>query len=79
MLETEILAELAAYAEILVRAANSYEPHQVGNYLKELGSLIPRLVQRAIKVLGDDAELTQHAYCYQVVNVRQVLRNGLEL
>ena len=29
--ETEILAKLAAYPEIVLRAANSYEPHQVGN------------------------------------------------
>lgn len=75
--ETEILAKLAAYPEIVVRAANSYEPHQVGNYLKELAALFHGWYNEN-KVLGDDAELTQ-ARLLLSVNVRQVLRNGLEL
>ncbi|WP_256867864.1 DALR anticodon-binding domain-containing protein, partial [Klebsiella pneumoniae] len=75
--ETEILAKLAAYPEILVRAANSYEPHQIGNYLKELAALFHGWYNDN-KVLGDDAELTQ-ARLLLSVNVRQVLRNGLEL
>lgn len=36
--ETEILAKLAAYPDVVLRAANAYEPHQVGNYLKELAA-----------------------------------------
>ncbi len=75
--ESEILAKLAAYPEILVRAANSYEPHQIGNYLKELAALFHGWYNEN-KVLGDDAELTQ-ARLLLSVNVRQVLRNGLEL
>ena len=75
--ETEILAKLAAYPEIVVRAANSYEPHQVGNYLKELAALFHGWYNEN-KVLGDDAELTQ-ARLLLSVNVQQVLRNGLEL
>lgn len=75
--ETEILAKLAAYPEIVVRAANNYEPHQVGNYLKELAALFHGWYNEN-KVLGDDAELTQ-ARLLLSVNVRQVLRNGLEL
>lgn len=75
--ETEILAKLAAYPEIVVRAANSYEPHQIGNYLKELAALFHGWYNDN-KVLGDDAELTQ-ARLLLSVNVRQVLRNGLEL
>ncbi len=75
--ETEVLAKLAAYPEIVVRAANSYEPHQVGNYLKELAALFHGWYNEN-KVLGDDAELTQ-ARLLMSVNVQQVLRNGLEL
>ena len=75
--ETEVLAKLAAYPEIVVRAANSYEPHQVGNYLKELAALFHGWYNEN-KVLGDDAELTQ-ARLLLSVNVQQVLRNGLEL
>ncbi|MDO5542602.1 MAG: arginine--tRNA ligase [Acinetobacter sp.] len=75
--ETEILAKLAAYPEILVRAANSHEPHQVGNYLKELAALFHGWYNEH-KVLNDDAALTQ-ARLLLSVNVQQVLRNGLEL
>lgn len=75
--ETEILAKLAAYPEILVRAANSHEPHQVGNYLKELAALFHGWYNEH-KVLNDDAALTQ-ARLLLSVNVKQVLRNGLEL
>ncbi len=75
--ESEILSKLAAYPEILTRAANSYEPHQVGNYLKELAALFHGWYNEN-KVLGDDAQLTQ-ARLLLSVNVQQVLRNGLEL
>lgn len=75
--EIEILAKLAAYPEILVRAANSHEPHQVGNYLKELAALFHGWYNEH-KVLNDDAALTQ-ARLLLSVNVKQVLRNGLEL
>jgi arginyl-tRNA synthetase len=75
--ETEILAKLAAYPEIVIRAANSYEPHQVGNYLKELAALFHGWYNEH-KVLNNDADLTQ-ARLLLSVNVQQVLRNGLEL
>ncbi len=75
--EAEILAKLAAYPEIVTRAANNYEPHQVGNYLKELAALFHGWYNEH-KVLGDDAELTQ-ARLLLSVNVKQVLKNGLEL
>lgn len=75
--ETEILAKLAAYPEIVIRAANSFEPHQVGNYLKELAALFHGWYNEH-KVLNDDADLTQ-ARLLLSVNVQQVLRNGLEL
>ena len=75
--ETEILAKLAAYPDIIQRAANAYEPHQVGNYLKELAALFHGWYNEH-KVLSDDAALTQ-ARLLLSVNVQQVLRNGLEL
>ena len=75
--EAEILAKLAAYPEVIIRAANNYEPHQVGNYLKELAALFHGWYNEN-KVLGDDAELTQ-ARLLLSANVQQVLRNGLEL
>ncbi|KAA8733680.1 arginine--tRNA ligase [Acinetobacter qingfengensis] len=75
--ETEILAKLAAYPEVIIRAANAYEPHQVGNYLKELAALFHAWYNEN-KVLGDDLELTQ-ARLLLSINVQQVLKNGLTL
>jgi len=75
--ETEILAKLAAYPDAVLRAANAYEPHQVGNYLKELAALFHAWYNEH-KVLSDDAELTQ-ARLLLSINVQQVLHNGLEL
>ncbi|WP_130804035.1 arginine--tRNA ligase [Acinetobacter ihumii] len=75
--ETEILSKLAAYPDIIVRAANAYEPHQIGNYLKELAALFHGWYNEH-KVLNDDAELTQ-ARLLLSMNVQQVLRNGLAL
>lgn len=75
--ETEILAKLAAYPDIVVRAANAYEPHQIGNYLKELAALFHGWYNEH-KVLGDDEALTQ-ARLLLSINVQQVLHNGLEL
>ncbi|MFW1836870.1 DALR anticodon-binding domain-containing protein, partial [Acinetobacter baumannii] len=58
-------------------AANAYEPHQVGNYLKEVAALFHGWYNEH-KDLSDDAELTQ-ARLLLSINVQQVLRNGLEL
>ncbi|WP_151840276.1 arginine--tRNA ligase [Acinetobacter soli] len=76
--ETEILAKLAAYPDILVRAANAYEPHQIGNYLKELAALFHGWYNEH-KVLNDDDQTLTQARLLLSVNVQQVLRNGLEL
>jgi len=75
--ETELLVKLAAYPEIVTRAAEQYEPHQLGNYLKELASLFHGWYNEH-KVLGDDAELTQ-ARLLLSVSVQQVVKNGLLL
>ena len=75
--ETEILAKLAAYPDILIRAASAYEPHQIGNYLKELAALFHGWYNEH-KVLGDDNTLSQ-ARLLLSLNVQQVLANGLEL
>lgn len=75
--ETELLAKLAAYPEIIIRAANAYEPHQVGNYLKELAALFHGWYNDN-KVFSDDVELTQ-ARLLLAANIKQVIKNGLTL
>jgi arginyl-tRNA synthetase len=75
--ETEILAKLAAYPEVVLRAANVLEPHQVGNYLKELAALFHAWYNEN-KVLSDDIALTQ-ARLLLSISLQQVLSNGLAL
>lgn len=75
--ETELLVKLAAYPDIVARAAEQYEPHQLGNYLKELAALFHGWYNEH-KVLGDDAELMQ-ARLLLSVSVQQVVKNGLLL
>ena len=78
--ETEILAKLAAYPEILIRAANSYEPHQIGNYLKELASLFHGwYAQEDVKILDEHHIEISQARLLLSINVQQVLGNGLTL
>lgn len=75
--EAELLAKLAAYPEQVTRAAAQYEPHQLGNYLKELAALFHGWYNEH-KVLSDDDALMQ-ARLLLSVSVRQVIHNGLLL
>jgi arginyl-tRNA synthetase len=78
--ETEILAKLAAYPEILIRAANVYEPHQIGNYLKDLAALFHGwYAQDGVKFVDETNIPLSQARLLLSINVQQVLRNGLEL
>ena len=78
--ETEILAKLAAYPEILIRAANVYEPHQIGNYLKDLAALFHGwYAQDGVKFVDETNIPLSQARLLLSMNVQQVLRNGLEL
>lgn len=77
IVEAELLAKLAAYPEVLNNSASQHEPHQLGNYLKELASLFHGWYNEH-KVISDDAELMQ-ARLLLSVSVRQVIHNGLLL
>ncbi|MFC3903286.1 arginyl-tRNA synthetase [Acinetobacter marinus] len=78
--ETELLVKLAAYPEIVIRAANAYEPHQIGNYLKDLAALFHGwYAQDDIKILDENNIALSQARLLLSVNVQQVLRNGLNV
>ena len=78
--ETEILSKLAAYPEVITRAANNYEPHQLGNYLKELAaSFHGWYAQEDVKILDEQNVALSQARLLLSVNVQQVIRNGLVL
>lgn len=76
-IESELLAKLAAYPDTVYRSATQYEPHQLGNYLKELAALFHGWYNEH-KVLSDDEALTQARLLLSVA-VRQVIANGLGL
>ncbi len=75
--ESELLAKLAAYPDTIYRAATQHEPHQLGNYLKELAALFHGWYNEH-KILGDDEALTQARLLLSHA-IRQVIKNGLGL
>ncbi len=75
--EAELLAKLAAYPDALHAAATQYEPHQLGNYLKDLAALFHGWYNEH-KVISDDVALMQ-ARLLLSDSVRQVIHNGLLL
>lgn len=77
-IETEILSKLSAYGDVVIRSANAYEPHQIGNYLKELSALFHAWYNEHRVLNDDDIELTQARLLLSVA-VQQVIKNGLTL
>lgn len=75
--ERDLAKALQRYPEVLLKAAESYEPHQLSNYLKELASEFHGWYN-STKVLVDDEPLRQ-ARLTLSLGVRQVIANGLGL
>ncbi|MEM6545504.1 MAG: arginine--tRNA ligase [Pseudomonadota bacterium] len=75
--ETELLKSLAKYPDIVLRAAQSLEPQQVANYLRELAGDF-HSYYNAHKVIVEQAPL-RAARLALSESVRQVLENGLDL
>ncbi len=75
--ELTLLANLAAYPEMLARAQLELGPHQVAFYLRELAASLHSFYF-AERVLVDDAAL-KLARLALMVATRQVLRNGLAM
>jgi len=75
--ESELMTMLAVYPELIQRAAEAHEPHQLTGYLRDLANGL-HSYYNAHKVLVEDEEL-RHARLCLLVAVRQVLSNGLAL
>ena len=75
--EADLLTLLATYPELLVRAAQAHEPHQLTGYLRDLANAL-HSYYNAHKVLVDDVEL-RHARICLLLGVKQVLVNGLSI
>ncbi len=78
--EIEILKRVSEYPEVVMRAAETREPHHVAYYLREVAGLWNPYIQDGTRhrVLSDDPALT-HARLGLALAVRVVLANGLEL
>jgi arginyl-tRNA synthetase len=75
--ETHIATLLAQYPEIVARAAQAREPHQIAYYLKELAHALHSFYN-ASQFLVEDANL-KDARLTLISAVRQVLQNGLAI
>jgi arginyl-tRNA synthetase len=75
--ETNLLATLTRYPEMLERAALQYEPHQLIQYLRELANEF-HTYYNAHQFLVDDANI-RNARLNLICAVKQVLANGLNL
>ena len=75
--EKDIAALMSRYPEVLAKAAEQLEPHQLTHYLRELAGLF-HTYYNAHKVLVEDADLCRARIALSLA-VRQVIANGLEL
>ena len=75
--ETHLFNRLAAYPDVVKRAATQREPHQIAQYLQDLASEF-HTYYNAVRVMVDDDAL-RNARLALGIAVRQTLRNGLEL
>lgn len=75
--ELRIIKWLESLPEVVDEAAREFETHKIVYYLTELAGLFHSYYNKT-KVLGDDLALTR-VRLYLLAQVRQVLRNALEL
>jgi arginyl-tRNA synthetase len=75
--ELALIQQLARYPEIVIGAAQNYEPHRVIFYLQDLAAQFHSYYNRH-RVLVDDKEITG-ARLYLVNAVKIVLANALDL
>lgn len=75
--EVQLVDLISIFPEIVQAAANSYEPHQVAYYLKELATAL-HSYYNAITLLCEDNALRCSRLCL-IEAVGNVLRNGLKL
>lgn len=75
--ERKILLHLAAFSDVVVKAAQEYKPNLIARYILELTQLFNRYYQQT-QIIVEDAAL-QAARVTLVASVQQVLGNALHL
>lgn len=73
--ESDLLKQLAAFPELVARAAETLEPHRIAGYLEDLARIAHGWYHK-YRVLGEPEE---RARLVLAAAVRQVLANGLAL
>jgi arginyl-tRNA synthetase len=73
--EIDLLKQLAAFPELVARAAETLEPHRITGYLEDLARIAHAWYHK-YRVLGEPEERARLALA---AAVRQVLANGLRL
>ena len=75
--ETHLATEIAKYPEIIARAAQAYEPHQIAYYLKDLAHGLHSYYNASQFIVEDDN--LRQARLTLIKAVQQVLQNGLAI
>ena len=75
--EKEMMVKVGRFPEVVRRAADASEPHQIANFLRELAGDF-HTWYNSEKTLVDDTDL-RNARLALAESVRQVLHNGLYL
>lgn len=75
--ERALFKTLARYPDVVLAAANNYEPHQVAHYLRDLATEL-HAYYNTHQFIVDDAHL-RAARLNLICAVKQVLENGLAL
>lgn len=77
--EKELLTALSRYPEVVLKAAEHYEPHLLANYLKDLATALHSYYDASgEKILVEDDTLRNARICL-LLATKQVLMNGLTL
>ncbi|MDH3646529.1 MAG: arginine--tRNA ligase [Gammaproteobacteria bacterium] len=76
--ETELLAELDRYPDIVELSATNRAPHHLVHYLRSVANLFHTYYNASRIILDDDATL-RNARLALAAATQQVIRNGLEL
>jgi len=75
--EAELITKLAAYPDIINKAAMNAEPHLLAHYLRELANLLHSYYNAHHFIIDDEA--LRNARLNIISATRQVLKNGLTL
>ena len=78
--ELDLVKKLGEFPELVVRAADTREPHHIAYYLRDVAGLWNPYIQDGVRhrVLSDDESLTA-ARLGLTLAVRAVLASGLQL